>query len=115
MDGRDIGWAEMVTVELAICYLCALSISNSKVLIWSDNQGVIGALGSGYSCNPQQNHVLTCITGLFGASGLWVTMRYVVSKDDLADGLSCGVFPHFAKLPSLFSLPFSLSPFLHQA
>ena len=48
-DGRDIGWAEMVVVEMAIQTLMAGKFSKCHIVVLSDNQGVVGALKAGRS------------------------------------------------------------------
>jgi hypothetical protein len=48
-EGREIGWAEMAAVELAIQTLITSSFSNCHVVIRSDNMGVVGALAAGRS------------------------------------------------------------------
>lgn len=46
-DGRDIGWAEMVAVELGLAMAVAEGFTNHHFVIRSDNQGVIHALDNG--------------------------------------------------------------------
>src|SRR6267154_162505 len=46
-QGRDIGWLEAIAVELAALTLFEMGWRNASVLIWSDNQGVIGAFQRG--------------------------------------------------------------------
>ena len=115
-DGRDIGWAEMVAVELALCYLVAKGVSNVSIQLHSDNQGVVGALKAGFSRSHQQNHVLQRIVALFASSGIWADTVYVPTTDNVADGPSRGVFPPPSyKLPTVFSVSNHLAPYLRQA
>lgn len=48
-DRRDIGWAEMVAVELGLRVIIHKGLSHQHVLMQSDNQGVIQALSAGKS------------------------------------------------------------------
>jgi hypothetical protein len=48
-DGRDIGWAKMVAVELAVRTLVTAKYMNYHVIVCSDNMGVTGALAAGRS------------------------------------------------------------------
>ncbi len=48
-DGRDIGWAEMVVIELGLRTLIAKGLKDCHIVIHSNNQGVVGALLAGYS------------------------------------------------------------------
>lgn len=114
-EGRNIGWAEMVAVELAIRYLIAEGYENTRVCIQSDNQGVIGALQAGYSRSSQQNQVLQRIVDLFASSGVWADTTYVHTSCNLADGPSRGIFPVAEKLPQHFTLPACLTTFVRRA
>jgi hypothetical protein len=57
-EGHEIGWAEMVAVELAYLTVIAAGFSNCHIILRSDNQGVVGALKNNASCNQQQNAIL---------------------------------------------------------
>ena len=57
-DGRNIGWAEMVAIELGLLFAVHRAFSNIHFVIRSDNQGVIHAIQGGKSRSPQQNFVL---------------------------------------------------------
>jgi hypothetical protein len=57
-EGRDIGWGEMVVVELAIRTLIAGKHSNCDIIVHSDNKGIVGALAAGWSRGTQQNAIL---------------------------------------------------------
>ena len=48
-DSRDIGWAEMVAVELAVQTLVTAKFTNCHVVMCSDKMGVTGALVAGCS------------------------------------------------------------------
>jgi hypothetical protein len=55
VEGRDICWLKTVAVEILIYILEAMGISNTTLLIHSDNQGTIGSLGKGRSRNFHVN------------------------------------------------------------
>ena len=52
-DDRDIGWAEMVAVELGLCATIAAGIHSPHLISRSDNTGVIGAMRVSMSHNHQ--------------------------------------------------------------
>jgi hypothetical protein len=112
-EGRDIGWAEMVAVELAVLVLIHAQFRNCHLVLRSDNQGVVGALSGGKSRNPQQNAVLRRIVSLFREADIWLSIEWVSTDDNLADKPSRGLFP---PLHNIFSpippLPTYLSRFL---
>ncbi len=76
-DGRDIGWAEMVVIELGLRTLIAKGLKDCHIVIRSDNQGVVGALLAGYSRNTQQNAILRCIVFLMKESGIWLSTVWI--------------------------------------
>lgn len=43
VECRDIGWAEMVAIELVALRLEELGVTNANILVCGDNIGVIGA------------------------------------------------------------------------
>lgn len=115
-EGREIGWAEMVAVELAIRTLVNGKFSNCHIIVRSDNQGVIGALKAGSSRGTQQNLILREIVRLIQDHSVWVSMIWVPTSDNLADNPSRGIFQGRDTLyPFPPRLPFHLSPFLHKS
>lgn len=100
LEGRDIGWAEMVTVNLVVWALVNAGLINCHIVLCSDNSGVVGALSSGYSRSLQQNFILWHIVNLFQTHEIWITIKWVPSKINLADGQSRGLFPLKAELLS---------------
>lgn len=113
--GRDIGWAEMVAVEPAVIWLIEQEISDTNIIIRSDNTGVIGGLRLGRSRNPQQNTVIQRITSLIASHHLWLTPVYVTSGANLADRPSRGLEPsNCNQSSSKLNLPPELAPFLYQ-
>jgi hypothetical protein len=57
-DDRDIGWAEMIAVELALCAIITAGIQNAHLIFHSNNSGVVGTMKVAMSCNYQQNSIL---------------------------------------------------------
>ncbi|TFY65320.1 hypothetical protein EVJ58_g2059 [Rhodofomes roseus] len=112
-DGQDIGWAEMVAVELAVRHLVAIGAMGVMHLIRSDNKGVIGALDAGRSHSIQQNRILREIVSIFNLHRIWAKTLYVNTKDNLADPPSRGIFPDMAdRLEYTFRIPSHLEPFV---
>jgi hypothetical protein len=112
-DSRNIGWAEMVAIELGICTAILAGAGNMHFVIQLDNMGVIGALESGKSRNLQQNRVLQRIVMLMRAHGIWITSRFVPSANNIADHPSCSV-PAVKRPCSLhrFQLPACLQMYI---
>lgn len=112
-DGRDIGWAEMVAVDLGLRALIHSGLRDVHIHIWSDNQGVVGAIRAGRSRSLAQNDILCRLSTFTCDHGILFSVEWVRSADNLSDGISRGVFPHFK---SRFSrhppLPDYLEPFV---
>ena len=112
-DGRNIGWAEIVAIELGLLFAIHQGYSDTHFLIRSDNQGVIHAIRGGKSRSPEQNLVLQRITLLLSRYGLWISSIYVPSLDNLADPPSRGLpAPGRSRTSSSLLLPPTLRPFL---
>ena len=112
-DGRNIGWAEIVAIELGLLLAIHHGYADTHFLIRSDNQGVIQAIQGGKSRSPEQNIVLQRITLLLSHHRLWISSLYVPSLDNLADPPSRGLpAPGRSRIVSPFSLPHTLQPFL---
>ena len=115
-DGRNIGWAEIVAIELGLLFAVHQGYSDMHFLIRSDNQGVIHAIQGGKSRSPEQNLVLQRITLLLSHHRLWIFSLYVPSLDNLADPPSRGLpAPGRSRATSSLSLPSSLQPFLSRS
>jgi hypothetical protein len=116
-NGRDIGWAEFVALELGILFAIAHKFSNIHLLIHSDNQGVIYAIKGGKSRNHEQNLVLRRITDLLSTFSIHISPVYTPSAENLADKPSRGIaLPHLPRSTSS-SLPIhpNLAPFISLA
>jgi hypothetical protein len=112
-DGRNIGWAEMVAIELGILFAIHRSHTDIHFIIKSDNQGVIHGIRGGKSRSLQQNTVLQRITLLLSHYRLWISSEYVPSLDNLADRPSRGLpVLNYTRAVSTFPMPHSLQPFL---
>lgn len=112
-DGRDIGWAEIIAIELGLMFAIHHGHSDVHFLIKSDNQGVILAIQGGKSRNPEQNLVLQRITTLLSQHKIWISSLYVPSLSNLADPPSRGLTASNRTRPNTtFSLPNILQPFL---
>ena len=110
--GRDIGWAEMVAVELAARYVSELGYSNVDVLIYSDNAGVVGAYNRGRSRNFQVNEAIRRVDTIGMTLNILFRLEYVNTKNNLADPVSRGEpVASMSRLPQL-ELPAELSTFL---
>jgi hypothetical protein len=111
--GRNIGWAEMVAIELGLLFVIHRGHSDIQFTINSDNQGVIYAIQGGKSRSPKQNAVLQRITSLLLHHKIWISSSYVPSLQNLADPPSRGLplFTH-SRASSTFELPIILHSFL---
>jgi hypothetical protein len=115
-EGRKIGWAEMVAVELAVRTLIAGNFTGCHVIIHSDNKGVVGALKAGRSWGTQQNTVLREIVKLIQEHELWISTTWIATLENPADGPSRGVFPANSLLYAFPpKIPFRLKGFVHNA
>ena len=105
-DGCNIGWAEIVAIELGLLFAVHQGYSDTHFLIRSDNQGVIHTIQGGKSRSPEQNLVLQRITLLLSHYRLWISSLYIPSLDNLADPPSCGLpAPGRSRTTSSLSLP----------
>ncbi|CUA67355.1 Quinol oxidase subunit 1/3 [Rhizoctonia solani] len=102
--GRDIGWAEMAAVELALGQAIAMGINNRTLIFRSDNQGVVFALRAGRSRNEAQNQILMRILSRADLHGLKLDIIYVRSEENPADAPSRGHYPSiYPPIPSPFT------------
>ena len=113
VNGRDIGWAEMVAVELAARYLDQAGTRNADILVRGDNMGVVGAFERGRSRNYQVNDSIRRTEVVCMACNIRIKLQYVNTKENRADEVSRGTpSPRLLPLRTSFSLPPELSPFL---
>lgn len=116
-NDRDIGWAEMVALELGCMYLDVLGYENVDIVVHCDNTGVIGAFLKGSSRNFQVNLSIRRVALLCTSSNFALLPEYVKSEDNRADSLSRGIIPSSGapRLPDLPSLPRQLRKYLTRA
>ena len=107
-NGRDIGWAEMVAIDLGLRTAIHAGFRDCHLTFHSDNQGVVGALKSGHSRSSAQNFILRHIVSNFRNHNIWLSVVWVRSEDNLADGISRGLFPSTPR----FDHPPPLPPYL---
>lgn len=113
LDGRGIGWAEMVAVELAVSLLCSAHPRNSHFLIHSDNQGVIGAISSSFSRGASQNSSLSRLSSVLLNHDSFLTTKYIATALNPADPVSRGFLPADGdRLKTGVVLPLELLPYL---
>ncbi|KAJ7161584.1 hypothetical protein C8R46DRAFT_818762, partial [Mycena filopes] len=82
----------MVAVEMAVRAAIAAGHKNAHFILRSDNKGVVGALAAGRSRGRQENAIpsLQQILYLYEEYGIWLTVEWVASKDNIADAPSRG-------------------------
>jgi len=115
-NGRNIGWAEFVAIELGLLRAISRGHSNKHFIIHSDNQGVIQAIQGGKSRSPEQNRVLQRILHILSTHSLWISPLYVPSASNLADRPSRGLPAlNLTQSRTPLSLPSHLIPFFHQS
>jgi hypothetical protein len=103
-DGREIGWAEMIAIELGIRVAIELGFRDTHFVVRSDNTGVIGSVGAGKARNLEQNRSLQRIVALMRANNIWITSQYVASAANIADAPSRGI-PAAARTPLSTHIP----------
>lgn len=91
-EGRDIGWAETVAVELLAGAAVAMGLAPAHVHSRSDNDGTIGAFNRGRGRNQATNRCLIRIQDICAASNLSLSLSYIPSEFNRADRFSRGDF-----------------------
>src|SRR5882724_13270425 len=87
-EGRDIGWAESIALELAVLLLVNINFRDCSIIIHSDNTGVIGAYDKGRSCNVPYNESIHQITSFIVPNNIMIVPTYVASASNRADPIS---------------------------
>jgi hypothetical protein len=106
VPGRDICWLETVAFELLIYFLESKGFRDVHLLVHSDNQGTIGALGKGRSGNIHINLAIRRTHLVLMNLSIITQTSYIASHANPADPISRGesgnaraqIFPSF-KLP----------------
>jgi len=112
-EGRNIGWAEAVAVELAAHILLERGLSNAVIVIHGDNQGVIGSFGRGRGRNFHVNLAVRCMDAIAASSNMLYKLKYVESSQNKADPISRGELgPRADQVTDYVMLPEELNPFL---
>jgi hypothetical protein len=112
-EGRDIGWAESVAVELAARILCERGVANAAVLIRGDNQGVVGSYGRGRGRNLHVNLAVRRTEIIGTSSNVLYILEYVQSKLNKADPISRGELgPRAKQITDYIQLPEELALYL---
>ncbi|QRV98327.1 Reverse transcriptase domain protein [Ceratobasidium sp. AG-Ba] len=114
--GADIGWAEMVAVELALTAIIASGLRDRSVAFRSDNLGVVYAVKSGRSRNEAQNIALMRILEQADSHGIDIQIEYIASADNPADQPSRGSIPkHLPHIHWTIQIPPAIQPLLQRA
>ena len=89
-----MSWAELIAVELGVLTLISAGYIDSKVIVRSDNIGVVVALARG-TWKPEfgLQDVLELIIEMCRDFDLDLQMKWVASKNNPADGPSRKVYP----------------------
>lgn len=112
-EGRDIGWAKTVALELAFRLLESKGIRDVDVIVRSDNQGSIGAYLKGRGQNFHSNLSIRRMGEIGAACNVQLVPSYVPPAENLADPISRGILGSpFRRIPWEIQLPLELEQFL---
>ncbi|KAJ3765581.1 hypothetical protein FB446DRAFT_655057 [Lentinula raphanica] len=85
----------MVAVEMCVRTLVSSKMSNVKVVIRSDNMGVVGALKKSCSRGSEQNYILGKIIGLMQEHQIWVECVWISTHHMITQQMVLpGVYSH---------------------
>ncbi|RXW17522.1 hypothetical protein EST38_g8333 [Candolleomyces aberdarensis] len=114
-ERRDIGWAEaagFLLLSLTIIKLWPERESDTHFWVFGDNMGVVEGWWKGRSRNWPTNLIFRSVHKLCRQNSIGLHTRYVISKDNPADGPSRGKYGNpDALLPSI-EIPAELAPFI---
>lgn len=113
VSGHDICWLEAVALELMFYFLCQLHFANTHIIIYSDNNGAIGAHTKHCSPNIPIN---LCVHWTYAAlieHLIWPKLIYIESELNPADLISRGELgsPSRTFLLQHFNMPQELQSF----
>ncbi|CAL1710292.1 unnamed protein product [Somion occarium] len=109
----DIGWAELLSCELALRALIAQGHESCQVPIHVDSTEAARYLKIGFSHHERHNLIVRRIQGLQQSSGVHLQVLKVPGRLNLAHGLSMGILHRESRRFSLpVVLPFELSNLL---
>lgn len=112
-QGRDIGWAETVAVELVLAAAVAMGLGPAHIHSRSDNEGTIGAFSKGRGRNQATNRCLIRIHDICTTSGISISLSYIPSELNRADRFSRGDFdPLMSRLSVNVPMDIEVSEFL---
>jgi len=111
--GRDISWAESITLEMAMLILTNEEYHDCSVIVQGNNTGIIGAYDKGRSCNVPHNDSIHQITSSIIPNNITIIPIYVMSAMNRANPISHGILgPSNLCAPSPPALPPELAHFL---
>ena len=111
VEGRDICWLETVSIEILLYILEAMGISNTTLLIHSDNQGTIGSMAKGRSRNHHINLSIRRAYVVIASQLIIPELVYIPSENNPADPISRG---ELGSIDSRITVSFSLPDELRQ-
>lgn len=112
-EGRDIGWAETVALELFAMWASTSDLSDCEAPVHGDNTGSIDAYQKGRSRNPHRNACILRLCNSLMSRNISLLPVYVKSEDNRADPISRGNLGlNEDRLDIGFELPLELRDFL---
>ena len=100
-------------MELALLWVVMAGFHDVKVIIHSDNTGMLGALDKGRSRDMASNLSICQMVWTMVPVNLMVEPIYVTSETNLADACSHGELGSAnTRLLVLFTVPMALNPFI---
>lgn len=111
-DGHNIGWAEMIGIELVVRALAVLGKTDCNCLIRSDNKGAIDAIKKGASRNIPSNQSIIRINSIRVPLNIDISPSYVTSEQNRADPVSRGDYSGLHRSHIQIDLPPLLSAVL---
>lgn len=91
--GRDIGWLEALAIEFTVQHIVTMGFRSIDLVVRSDNQGVIGSYGKGWSHGRFINESLRRVIPQLLLHDISLSIVYVESASNLSDPISRGIFP----------------------
>lgn len=87
MTEQNIGWAEIVAIDMGVWTL------DCYIVLHSDNVECMGVLQAGHSRNSAWNFILQNIVSNFQNHSFWITIAWIPTTDNLANAPLHGIFP----------------------
>lgn len=111
-EGRDIGWAEAVGMELLVRTILRTCGPLPGIKIFGDNNGVVEGWWAGRSRNTETNRVFKRIHQLLDDNDSILTTRYINTTNNPADAPSRGKYPPGHLLLPPITLPTELERYV---